>query len=103
MSNFVQFEIQVPFENGGSRSTSPLFPSTVQKSGGAFREGLGCLADRTMDPGDIQHNHNVPQCLEGFKKFMNGLVDGNRQETRPEWKFGPVLTLAWVHLKQFAC
>lgn len=52
------------------------------------------LADKTMDPGYIQHNPNVPQGREGFKKFMNGLVDGNRQEIKQEWKFGPVLILA---------
>jgi predicted SnoaL-like aldol condensation-catalyzing enzyme len=52
------------------------------------------LADKTMDPGYIQHNPNVPQGREGFKKVMIALGDGNRQEIKPEWKFGPVLTLA---------
>ena len=29
------------------------------------------LADKTMDPGYIQHNPNVPQGRDGFKAFMS--------------------------------
>jgi predicted SnoaL-like aldol condensation-catalyzing enzyme len=52
------------------------------------------LADQTMDPGYIQHNPNVPQGREGFKRFMGHLTGGRSEEIKPEWKFGPVLTLA---------
>ena len=52
------------------------------------------LADKTMDIGYIQHNPNVPQGREGFKQYISGLDGDNRQETKPEWKFAPVFTLA---------
>jgi predicted SnoaL-like aldol condensation-catalyzing enzyme len=52
------------------------------------------LADKTMDIGYIQHNPNVPQGREGFKKYVSGLDGDKRQEIKPEWKFAPVLTLA---------
>ncbi len=54
------------------------------------------LADKTMDPGYIQHNPNVPQGREGFKQFM-GRIPGRRPEDakpiKPEWLNPPVLTL----------
>jgi predicted SnoaL-like aldol condensation-catalyzing enzyme len=52
------------------------------------------LADKTIDPGYIQHNPNVPQGREGFKQFMSSRVGGNTQEIRPEWKSPPAFTLA---------
>jgi predicted SnoaL-like aldol condensation-catalyzing enzyme len=55
------------------------------------------LADKTMDPGYIQHNPNVPQGRDGFKEFM-ARVPGRRPEDAkpvgPEWPRGaPALTL----------
>jgi predicted SnoaL-like aldol condensation-catalyzing enzyme len=54
------------------------------------------LADKTMDPGYIQHNPNVPQGREGFKQFMSR-IPGRRPEDakpiKPEWLNPPVLTL----------
>jgi predicted SnoaL-like aldol condensation-catalyzing enzyme len=55
------------------------------------------LADKTMDPGYIQHNPNVPQGRDGFKEFMSR-IPGRRPEDAkpigPEWPRGaPVLTL----------
>jgi predicted SnoaL-like aldol condensation-catalyzing enzyme len=54
------------------------------------------LADKTMDPGYIQHNPNVPQGRDGFKQFMSR-IPGRRPEDakpiRPEWLNPPVLTL----------
>ena len=55
------------------------------------------LADKTMDPGYIQHNPNVPQGRDGFKAFMSR-IPGRRPEDAkpigPEWPRGaPVLTL----------
>ena len=38
------------------------------------------LADKTMDPGYIQHNPNVPQGRDGFKAFMSR-VPGRGPET----------------------
>lgn len=52
------------------------------------------LADQTMDPGYIQHNPNVPQGREGFKRFIGHLTGGRSEEIKPQWKFGPVLALA---------
>src|SRR6516164_2077963 len=37
------------------------------------------LADKTMDPGYIQHNPNVPQGRDGFKQFMSR-TPGRRPE-----------------------
>jgi predicted SnoaL-like aldol condensation-catalyzing enzyme len=51
------------------------------------------LADKTMDPGYIQHDPNVPQGREGFKQFINSRVGGRLEEIKPEWKNGPVLTV----------
>jgi predicted SnoaL-like aldol condensation-catalyzing enzyme len=55
------------------------------------------LADKTMDPGYIQHNPNVPQGRDGFKAFMSR-IPGRRAEDakpiKPEWLNPPVLTLA---------
>jgi predicted SnoaL-like aldol condensation-catalyzing enzyme len=51
------------------------------------------LADKTMDPGYIQHNPNVPQGREGFKQFMSRIPGRTPQEIKPEWKNPPVLTL----------
>lgn len=54
------------------------------------------LADKTMDPGYIQHNPNVPQGRDGFKQFMSR-IPGRRPEDakpiKPEWLNAPVLTL----------
>jgi len=54
------------------------------------------LADKTMDPGYIQHNPNVPQGRDGFKQFMSR-IPGRRPEDakpiRPAWINPPVLTL----------
>jgi predicted SnoaL-like aldol condensation-catalyzing enzyme len=52
------------------------------------------LADKTMDPGYIQHNPNVPQGRDGFKEFMSHVPGRTPQEIKPEWKNAPVLTLA---------
>jgi predicted SnoaL-like aldol condensation-catalyzing enzyme len=51
------------------------------------------LADKTMDPGYIQHNPNVPQGRDGFKAFMSRIPGRQPQEIKPEWKNAPVLTL----------
>jgi predicted SnoaL-like aldol condensation-catalyzing enzyme len=51
------------------------------------------LADKTMDPGYIQHNPNVPQGRDGFKEFMSHVPGRTPQEIKPEWKNPPVLTL----------
>ena len=54
------------------------------------------LADKTMDPGYIQHNPMVPQGRDGFKQFMSR-IPGRRPEDakpiKPEWLNAPVLTL----------
>ena len=54
------------------------------------------LADKTMDPGYIQHNPNVPQGRDGFKQFMSR-IPGRRPEDakpiKPEWLNPPALTL----------
>jgi predicted SnoaL-like aldol condensation-catalyzing enzyme len=52
------------------------------------------LADKSMDPGYIQHNPNVPQGREGFKQFMNSRGGGSPGEIKPAWKNPPALTLA---------
>ena len=52
------------------------------------------LADKTVDPGYIQHNPNVPQGREGFTQFMNSGVGGGPGEIKPLWKNPPALTLA---------
>jgi len=51
------------------------------------------LADKTMDPGYIQHNPGVPQGRDGFKEFMSRVPGRTPQEIKPEWKNAPVLTL----------
>jgi predicted SnoaL-like aldol condensation-catalyzing enzyme len=51
------------------------------------------LADKTMDPGYIQHNPNVPQGRDGFKAFMSSRPGRTPEEIKPEWKRPPVLTL----------
>jgi predicted SnoaL-like aldol condensation-catalyzing enzyme len=51
------------------------------------------LADKTMDPGYIQHNPNVPQGRDGFKAFMSRVPGRTPEEIKPEWKNAPVLTL----------
>lgn len=54
------------------------------------------LADKTMDPGYIQHNPNVPQGRDGFKEFM-AKIPGRRPEDakpiRAEWPNPPALFL----------
>jgi predicted SnoaL-like aldol condensation-catalyzing enzyme len=51
------------------------------------------LADKTMDPGYIQHNPNVPQGRDGFKAFMSARPGRKPEEIKPEWPNPPVLTL----------
>jgi predicted SnoaL-like aldol condensation-catalyzing enzyme len=51
------------------------------------------LADKTMDPGYIQHNPNVPQGRDGFKQFMSRTPGRTPREIKPEWVNAPVLTL----------
>jgi predicted SnoaL-like aldol condensation-catalyzing enzyme len=54
------------------------------------------LADKTMDPGYIQHNPNVPQGRDGFKEFMSkipGRTPADAKPIKPEWLNPPVLTL----------
>ena len=54
------------------------------------------LADKTMDPGYIQHNPNVPQGRDGFKAFMSkipGRTPADAKPIKPEWLNAPVLTL----------
>lgn len=51
------------------------------------------LADKTMDPGYIQHNPHVPQGRDGFKQFMSRVPGRTPQEIKVEWKSAPVLTL----------
>jgi predicted SnoaL-like aldol condensation-catalyzing enzyme len=52
------------------------------------------LADKTMDPGYIQHNPNVPQGRDGFKKFMAARPGRTPQPIKAEWVSAPALTLA---------
>src|SRR5215831_17203268 len=52
------------------------------------------LADKTMDPGYIQHNPNVPQGRDGFKQFMSRVPGRTPREIKTEWVNAPVLTLA---------
>lgn len=51
------------------------------------------LADKTMDPGYIQHNPMVPQGRDGFKAFMSRRPGRQLQEIKPEWPNPPALTL----------
>jgi predicted SnoaL-like aldol condensation-catalyzing enzyme len=51
------------------------------------------LADKTMDPGYIQHNPNVPQGRDGFKEFMSRRPGSAPREIKTEWVNSPVLTL----------
>jgi len=54
------------------------------------------LADKTMDPGYIQHNANFPQGREGFKRIMSQRPGRRPQDAKPikeEWIDPPVLTL----------
>ena len=51
------------------------------------------LANKTMDPGYIQHNPRVPQGRDGFKQFMSRVPGRTPEEIKPEWKNPPVLTL----------
>jgi predicted SnoaL-like aldol condensation-catalyzing enzyme len=51
------------------------------------------LADKTMDPGYIQHNPNVPQGRDGFKAFMSRVPGRVPEPIKPEWKNPPALTL----------
>jgi len=51
------------------------------------------LADTVMDPGYIQHNPNVPQGRDGFKKFMSANPNRTAREIKPEWLNAPSLTL----------
>ena len=51
------------------------------------------LADKTMDPGYIQHNPNVPQGRDGFKQFMSRVPGRTPREIKTEWVNAPALTL----------
>jgi len=51
------------------------------------------LADKTMDPGYIQHNPNVPQGRDGFKQFMSRVPGRTPRDIKTEWVNPPVLTL----------
>jgi predicted SnoaL-like aldol condensation-catalyzing enzyme len=51
------------------------------------------LADKTMDPGYIQHNPNVPQGRDGFKQYMSRVPGRTPREIKTEWVNAPVLTL----------
>jgi predicted SnoaL-like aldol condensation-catalyzing enzyme len=51
------------------------------------------LADKTMDPGYIQHNPNVPQGRDGFKQFMSRVPGRMPRDIKAEWVSAPVLTL----------
>lgn len=51
------------------------------------------LADTVMDPGNLQHNPNVPQGRDGFKKFMSANPNRTPREIKPEWLNPPSLTL----------
>jgi len=51
------------------------------------------LADTVMDPGYLQHNPNVPQGRDGFKKFMSANPNRTPREIKPEWLNAPSLTL----------
>ncbi|HEX5227130.1 MAG TPA: nuclear transport factor 2 family protein [Bryobacteraceae bacterium] len=51
------------------------------------------LADKTMDPGYIQHNPNVPQGRDGFKQFMSRIPGRQPEEIKAEWKSAPSLFL----------
>ena len=51
------------------------------------------LADKSMDPGYIQHNPNVPQGRDGFKDFMSRRPGRTAQPIKEKWPNPPVLTL----------
>lgn len=54
------------------------------------------LADKSMDPGYIQHNPNVPQGRDGFKEFMSRIPGRRPQDAKPiqaAWPNPPALTL----------
>lgn len=51
------------------------------------------LADKTMDPGYIQHNPNVPQGRDGFKQFMSRIPGRTPKPIETAWINPPVLTL----------
>lgn len=54
------------------------------------------LANKTMDPGYIQHNANFPQGREGFIKVMSSRPGRRPEDAKPikdEWIDPPVLTL----------
>ena len=54
------------------------------------------LADKTMDPGYIQHNPNVPQGRDGFKQFMSRIPGRRAEDAKPitaAWPNPPAITL----------
>ena len=54
------------------------------------------LANKTMDPGYIQHNANFPQGRDGFLKIMSSRPGRRPEDAKPikdEWIDPPVLTL----------
>lgn len=52
------------------------------------------LADNIIAPGYIQHNPNVPQGREGFKRVMARPAGTPVEAIMPAWKSAPALTLA---------
>ncbi len=54
------------------------------------------IADKTMDPGYIQHNANIPTGRDAFKAYMSKIPGRRPQDAKPikdEWVDPPVLTL----------
>jgi predicted SnoaL-like aldol condensation-catalyzing enzyme len=54
------------------------------------------VADKTMDPGYIQHNANFEQGREAFKRIMSSRPGRRPEDAKPikdEWLDPPVLTL----------
>jgi predicted SnoaL-like aldol condensation-catalyzing enzyme len=54
------------------------------------------VADKTMDPGYIQHNANFEQGRESFKRIMSSRPGRRPEDAKPikdEWIDPPVLTL----------
>ena len=52
------------------------------------------LADKAIAKGYIQHNPNVPQGLDGFKRFMARPAGTPVEAIKTEWKSAPAFTLA---------
>jgi predicted SnoaL-like aldol condensation-catalyzing enzyme len=52
------------------------------------------IADETMADSYIQHNPNVPNGREGFKKFFGANPNRKVEDIKPEWKNPPTLLIA---------